>query len=68
MDRMVVAYSFDLRTNELATTLVPNPNAGSEHVVKAYRGAGDPIEAITLCERSREIAERNYAEVDDDNE
>lgn len=68
VDRMVVAYSFDLRTNELATTLVPNPNAGREHVFKAYRVAGDPIEAITLCERSREIAERGYAEVDDDAE
>ena len=66
VDRMVVAYSFDLRTNELDTTLVPNPNAGKEHVFKAYRVAGDPIEAITLRERSREIAERNYAEVDDD--
>lgn len=68
VDRMVVAYNFDLRTNELATTLVPNPNAGREHVFKAYRVGGDPIEAITLCKRSRDIAERIYAEVDEDSE
>ena len=57
VDQMVVAYSFDLRTNELGTTLVANPNAGQEHVFKAYRVAGDPIEPVTLRERSREKAE-----------
>ncbi|ETX05648.1 MAG: hypothetical protein ETSY2_21770, partial [Candidatus Entotheonella gemina] len=31
---VVVAYSFDLRTNDFSTTLVPNPQAGTEHVFK----------------------------------
>jgi hypothetical protein len=48
VDQVVVAYSFDLRTNQLATTQVANPNAGREHVFKAYRVAGDPAEAVTL--------------------
>lgn len=46
--RMVVAYQFDLRTNELSTTLVRNPNAGREHVFRAWRVDGDPEEPVTL--------------------
>ena len=48
VDYMVVAYQFDLRTNELETTLVRNPNAGCEHVFKAWRVKGDPEETVTL--------------------
>lgn len=46
--RLVVAYQFDLRTNELNTTLVRNPNAGREHVFRAWRVDGDPEEPVTL--------------------
>lgn len=48
VDKIVVAYSFDLRTNAMATNHVPNPNAGREHVFKAYRVAGDPTDAVSL--------------------
>ncbi len=34
---LVVAYKFDLRTNELTAELVPNPRAGMEHRFIAYR-------------------------------
>lgn len=34
---LVVAYKFDLRTNELTAELVPNPRAGAEHFFTAYR-------------------------------
>ncbi|SUS06664.1 conserved hypothetical protein [uncultured Defluviicoccus sp.] len=57
VERMVVAYNFDLRTNELETTLVSNPNAGRVHIFKAYRLMGDPMEAVTLHERRREMSE-----------
>ena len=57
VEHVVVAYSFDLRTNELVTTQVANPNAGREHVFKAYRVAGDPVDAVTLRERRRVLAE-----------
>ena len=43
VDDIVVAYNFDLFTNDLTTTLVPNPNAGRAHVFKAYRLKGDPL-------------------------
>ena len=52
-DEIVVAYSFDLSTNEMATSQVPNPNAGCEHVFKAYRIAGDPSEPVNLSLRKK---------------
>ena len=52
--RVVVAYNFDLRTNEMQTTLVDNPNAGLEHIFLAYRVKGDPCGPLTLREHSKE--------------
>lgn len=52
VSHLVVAYSFDLRTNELATATVPNPHAGRKHAFKAYRLGGDPATPITLQEPS----------------
>lgn len=63
VDRMVVAYNFDLRSNELTTTLVPNPTAGTEHTFSVYRLEGDPVGPIVLHERSREIAERTLRNI-----
>lgn len=48
VDEVVVAYSFDLRTNEIQTERVPNPSAGQEHVFKAYRLAGDPPDNVAM--------------------
>lgn len=48
---MVVAYNFDLRTNELSAKLVPNPAAGRAHVFKVYGVNGDLEEPVTLSER-----------------
>lgn len=36
-DLIVVGYQFDLRTNEISSETVPNPNAGKEHKFTAYR-------------------------------
>ena len=68
VDKVVVAYSFDLRTNELATTKVANPNAGREHVFKAYRVESDPVDAVTLRARNQILAALEAAEaaVEDD--
>ena len=68
VDQVVVAYSFDLRTNALATTKVANPNAGREHTFKAYRVAGEPTDPVTLRARNQIIeglVEAN-ANLDDD--
>lgn len=58
VERVVVAYDFDLRSNELKTKRVRNPNAGTEHVFRAYRVQGDPSGSVELRERSREMAEK----------
>jgi hypothetical protein len=63
VERIVVDYRFDLRTNELVTTLAPNANAGLEHVFKAYRVPGDPRERVSL--RTRRVVAQNAEEVED---
>ena len=40
--QLVVAYTFDLRTNVLLPELVPNPSAGRKHSFRAWRLAGEP--------------------------
>ena len=66
VDQVVLAYSFDLRTNEIATTNVANPSAGREHVFKAYRVADDPADAVTLRAHRRVLAELSASEAADD--
>jgi hypothetical protein len=68
VDSVVVAYSFDLRSNEIATTNVANPSAGREHVFKAYRVAGDPADAVTLRARNRVLAELGAADAAQDDD
>jgi len=62
IDQVVVAYSFDLRTNKISITKAANPNAGREHVFKAYRVLGDPSDAVTLRPRNQILAGLGPAE------
>lgn len=46
VDELVVKYAFDLRSNELSTEKVRNPNAGREHTFRALRltdGLNTPV-------------------------
>ena len=61
-ERLVVSYSFDLRSNKLNTEFVRNPNAGKEHVFKAYRMKGDPLTPVSLLEEARKKAGQIYVE------
>ena len=56
-DRIVVAYDFDLRTNQIGTILVRNHNAGREHAFSAYRLDGDPVEPVNMRPRDQRLAE-----------
>ncbi len=47
-DELIVGYSFDLQTNDLNPTKVPNSGAGTEHPFKAWRLKGSPEDPVTL--------------------
>ncbi|MDQ8755729.1 hypothetical protein RCO27_05755 [Sphingosinicella sp. LHD-64] len=57
VDEVVVAYSFDLRTNTLETRKLPNPGAGTQHHFRAYRLSGDPEEQVTLRPADQIVAD-----------
>jgi hypothetical protein len=63
---VVATYSFDLRTRELQTQRIPNPDAGHVHVFAAYRSPGDPAEVVTMRDPRKVIAELQAAGADDD--
>ena len=48
----VVAYKFDLRTNELAVETVPNPHAATEHRFVAYRLKSQTDKPVTISQPS----------------
>ena len=58
VDRLVVAYNFDMRSNELTATFAPNPTTGTERAFKAYRLEGDPFGPVVLHDRSGQFADR----------
>jgi hypothetical protein len=39
---LVVAYRFDLRTNDLTPDTIPNPDVGRKHIFRAWRLKGEP--------------------------
>ena len=45
---LIVAYSFDLKGNEIVPERVPNPGAGREHVFRAWRLNGSPAEPVSM--------------------
>jgi len=63
-DELVIAYSFDLQTNELRPTKVPNPHAGREHPFQAWRLKGSPTDRVAMRVAQEAMPTE---EVDDDN-
>ena len=51
---LVVAYRFDLRTNELAAERVPNPHARAEHRFVAYRLDNQTAKRVSMADQSSE--------------
>jgi hypothetical protein len=56
-DEIAVAYSFDLRTRQLETRMIPNSGAGKVHVFSAYRVPYDPNEPVTMRDKRKVLAE-----------
>jgi hypothetical protein len=58
-ERLIVGYTFDLRTNELRPESVQNPAAGKEHSFVAYRrrdAVGDAVAMRPPREIAAEVA------------
>ena len=47
-EKLIVGYTFNLRTNVLTPELVDNPSAGKEHLFRAYRLKGARGEAVAM--------------------
>jgi len=64
--QLVVAYKFDLRTNQLMPELIPNPRAGREHSFRAWRATGGPgtrrVEIIPTVRENRQVQVESDAE------
>lgn len=63
-NEVVGAYNFDLRSNELVTTTIRNPNSGRMHEFKAYRLTGDPLVGVSLRPRSEVLADLKQADAE----
>ncbi len=64
-EHMVIGYAFDLTTNELRPQEVPNPGAGTEHVFRAWRLVGSPMDPVsTRCA----AADASVTEVEGDDD
>lgn len=68
VDEIVCAYAFDLRTNQLMTQTIPNPNAGREHRFIAYRLSGEPTSPVSLRPRRQVLAALEASAQDNEDE
>ena len=59
-ERLIVGYNFDLKCNILTPETIPNPNAGQEHIFRAWRYKGGSDERVQMRDRVAEIMETNY--------
>lgn len=62
---LIVGYSFDLKRNELRPEALHNPDAGREHLFRAWRLSGSPISPVSI-DPIREIAIDNNGDEDGD--
>jgi hypothetical protein len=56
-DTLVVSYTFDLRTNELRTEKIANPNAGTEHRFVAYRHKDQADKPVSMIAHVSAVVE-----------
>ncbi len=47
--QLVIGYEFDLKSNQIAARIIPNPSAGTEHSFVAYRIASDSDKPVMLA-------------------
>jgi len=61
-EKLLVTYSFNLQTNEIEATYMPNPNAGREHRFIAYRVTGDPSTEVRLVDNHELVSAKTEEE------
>jgi len=59
--RLVVSYTFDLRTNKLKAKQIPNPTARTAHRFVAYRLAGHSAKPVSMSKRPPVLDKSNGA-------
>jgi hypothetical protein len=57
VDEIVVGYTFDLVENTLESQRAPNPNAGREHMFRAWRVQGAAADGVSLRRLTAEDVE-----------
>jgi hypothetical protein len=66
-DRLIVGYTFDLKSNEIISKTVPNPGAGREHVFRAWRLKGAAMDRVSMRTlRPEAAASQSATEATDD--
>ena len=60
-DSLVVGYTFDLRTSELKSERIPNPQAGTQHKFLAYRLADQSSKPVSM-NSTRPDEDENFAD------
>jgi len=66
-EKLIVAYTFDLRRNVLKPKSVNNPASGTEHNFIAYRLKGAPADKVTMLPR-REVIKQVTQAAEETNE
>ncbi len=61
-ERLLVGYSFDLRTNVLEGRFAENPQHGVAHLFRAYRLANGAGEIVRMRERTPPVTDRDSEE------
>jgi hypothetical protein len=65
-EKLIVGYTFDLRTNTLKPKTIRNPAAGQEHQFVAYRLEDSPREGVAMRPAREVIAEDAAAAANDE--
>jgi len=64
-DHLIVGYGFDLVRNTLTPQVVPNPNAGREHLFEAWRMRDGSDQPVVMRKQLSSVVEEEEEALDD---
>jgi hypothetical protein len=64
-DKLIVGYTFSLKTNTLTPKTIHNPSAGHEHVFQAWRLAGSSREPVFMRKSDIGVGKEEYDDTDE---